>query len=114
MRAGLSFDAEGVGKLPVSVHVVRARPTCQPMPRSRNIAAHEYRASFLPRAVGADPGCGPGLHPCPRGPRGGARGRRPALGSDGPACDGTAAARLAHLITAPVERPASGDPETAS
>lgn len=92
----------------VSVHLVGTSTSCQPTPMSRNIAAHEDRAAFLPRAVGPDPSCGSGLQSCPRSPCDGVGGHRPALGRDGPALNRAAAAGLAHLIAASVERSASG------
>src|SRR5215217_7191351 len=98
----------------VSVHLVGTRNTCQPTPMSRTIAVHEYRASFLPGAVGPDPSCGPGLHPCPRSPCGGVGGHRPAVGSDGPAHNRAAAARLAHLVAASVERSTPGPRQAAT
>ena len=97
----------------VSVHVVGPSNTCPPMSMSRPIAAHAYRASLLPSAVGSDPGCGPGLQPRPRGAPNGLGSRRPASGSEGPALDGAAAARLAPFVAAPVERSAAGAGETA-
>src|SRR5882724_490680 len=101
----------GVGM--VSVHVVEVRNSCQVMLMSRTITAHECRTSLPVRAVAAHPGCRPGLHSCARSTRDGVGGRRPAFGSDGSAPDRAAAARLAHLLPAPVERSASGDHETA-
>src|SRR5215211_8755453 len=102
------------GTSDVSVHLVGTRTTCQPTPMSRTIAVHEYRASFLPGAVGPDPSCGPGLHPCPRSPCGGVGGHRPAVGSDGPAHNRAAAARLAHLVAASVERSTPGPRQAAT
>ena len=102
-----------VGSPNVSVHVVATRNTCQPMAMSRNIAAHDNRASLLPRGVGSDPRCGPGLHPRPRGPRDSIGGRRPELGGDGAALDGAGAADLEDLVAPPVERPAPSPGPTA-
>ena len=42
-------------KLSVSVHVVGASTTCQPIPPSRHLAVHASRASVLPSAVGETP-----------------------------------------------------------
>jgi hypothetical protein len=80
---------------------------------SRTIAAYEGRTPFFVRAVGANPGCRQSLHTCARSTREGVGGRRPAFGSDGSAPAQATAARLAPLITTPVERSASGDYETA-
>src|SRR4030095_2772969 len=99
-------------QLTVSVHVVSPRNTCQPMAMLRNIAAHDERAPFLPRAVGSDPCGSPGLHPRSRSARDDVGGHRPTLGSDGPARDGAVAAGLAHVVAAPVERSTPGDCET--
>src|SRR2546430_11696719 len=97
----------------VSVHVVSTRNTCQPIAMLRNIATHDDRAPFLPRAMGSNPCGSAGLHPRPQSSRGGVGGHRPALGGDGSALDGAAAARLAPVFAAPVERSAPGDRETA-
>jgi hypothetical protein len=79
---------------------------------SRNIAAHECRASLLASVVGANP-CGrPRVHPRPRSARDGIGERRPASRGDGPAVDGAAAPRLTHLLAASVERSTAGNRET--
>jgi transposase len=72
---------------------------------SRNIAAHEYRASLLASAVGTNLCSRPRLHPWARGSRHGVRARRPASRGDGPAGDGAAAPRLTHLLAAPSSDP---------
>ena len=87
----------------VSVQVVDVRATCYPMSMSRNIAVHESRAPIFPRAMGANPRGGARLYPHPRSARDDVGGRHPAVGSNGPAIDRVAAARLAHLVAPAVE-----------
>jgi hypothetical protein len=98
---------------PVTVHVVEARNSCQVMLMSRTIAAYECRTPLTIRALVANPGYRPGLHPCTLITRDGVRGGCPAFGSDGAAPERAVAARLAHVLPASVERPVSGDRETA-
>jgi hypothetical protein len=84
----------------VIVHLVEARHTCEAMPLSRTIAAHEYRASLLASAGGANLCNRPRLHPSARGSRNGVGERPPASRGDGPAVDGAVAPRLTHLLAA--------------
>jgi hypothetical protein len=78
----------------VSVHVVGTRNTCEPIPRSRNIAAHERQAAIFPGAVGPNPSRRPALHRGSRSPSGSVGEYGAALGGDGPAHDRASAAEL--------------------
>src|SRR5262245_48569681 len=69
--------------------------------------AHEQRAPFLRRALGAHTPRGAGLSPRPRSQSGG-------VGGHSPAVAGGAAARLAHLVAPAVERSPAGPGQTAA
>src|SRR5687767_4539383 len=76
--------------------------------------SHGRQAPVATRGLGAHAGRGAGVYPCTRCASRSAGGHSPELAGHDSAFDGAAAARLAHLLPAPIERSAAGHRETAT
>ena len=76
--------------------------------------SHGHHVFVTTSGLGAHTRRGAGVYPCARRTSRRAGGYGSALAGHRPAIDRAVAARLAHVLAAPVERPAAGDRETAA